>query len=426
MPFLQNLTANAAIRSAQSVFKVQEKLLPDETLGKLLVLLATAQMIFAGLNDTFKIPQLTSEIGLGAGLTYLFLKQEWDRTKFITAFFLFSVSVIAFLKEDFHVFAVNLKQYSLGILALFVFSHLKIRVNFLYWIFGLSLILILINHISPDFLAPFINRANFPEYNFSRFGGIFLETHFNAVFSAIIFIHLIQTNNKYVKIPIAIFGLFIMYLLSSKYIFASYIVHITYMLIIYMNNDRIKVIKLNIAISIAILIAFIASIYFSDILINSINRIKFNSLYIIAYQIYDINYYVPILNLFPSSYIEISSNFYADAYPDPPCPDGEKPGTRTTEINCEYWNIFRHNGHNEIGFFSFTTQLGLPLALLYLVTLLNRAKPFALFILMSMTHNVFILSPLIIFMILKYSSDAKVEHSYQLRKHKKSISNPYG
>ena len=69
--------------------------------------------------------------------------------------------------------------------------------------------------------------------------------------------------------------------------------------------------------------------------------------------------------------------------------------------------VFAHDGSLEIGYFQFAIQAGAILGAFYLIILFQSTWYFRVLIGVTLLHNVFIFSPLFIYMITSYSRRIK-------------------
>jgi len=123
---------------------------------------------------------------------------------------------------------------------------------------------------------------------------------------------------------------------------------------------------------------------------------KYNSVIIILLQLVDSAYYKYLLNPLPSVY--------------PGAPEGV------------YMLFGGHDGANEIGLFALVSQSGFFLAFIYLFVLFKHARLYVVFIMFSLLHNNYILSPLCVFMFVTYSREAILDRSFTSISEQRKIS----
>ena len=247
--------------------------------------------------------------------------------------------------------------------------------------------MLITNAIYPELLLPFISLAFNEEFNLSRFGGLFLNAHFNAFFLAIALIYYGQKRH------LLDLGAFIVYFTASKFIFISYVANLVATLPLVRNVARHrKAFLLWTGLLIATGVYMLAQ--YEDTLIEflihqTITESNQNSLIIIILQLIDPAYYTVLLNPFPSGTIDVSA-----------------------AAKTLYGN---HDGGIEIGFFGLVTQSGIFLAVTYLCMLIRHARFYAVFILCTLLHNNYILSPLAVYMLVTYSREIFVLHTTEQR-----------
>jgi hypothetical protein len=231
-------------------------------------------------------------------------------------------------------------------------------------------------------LLPFILLTFNEEFNLSRFGGLFLNAHFNAFFLAIALIYYGQ--KRY------LFGLgtYALYFSGSKLVFVSYIANVLTTLPLVRYLARYRQLFLLVTVLLIATAVYIFARY-ADALVEFLSlqasaESDYNSLIIII-QLIDPAYYTMLLNPFPSGAIDVSAT-----------------------AKVIYGN---HDGANEIGFFNLATQSGIFLAVTYLCMIIKHARFYAVFILFTLLHNNYILSPLTIYMLVTYSREILKYHS---------------
>jgi len=370
--------ASNNISAAQGSHYPASSMLSEGIIG-----LAILQIFLSATIPSLKIFQIPVEILLLGALVYGCMTIRLDRLQVLLLFVLVFVTAASFLFTDFATFSVNAKQNSLGVFSLIYFSIVKFKSRLIFPIFVISVVLLIIDKIYPELLLPFISLTFNEEFNLSRFGGLFLNAHFNTFFLAIALIYYGQKRH--------LFGLgaYAVYSAGSKFLFFSYIANVITVFPLIRNVVRHRKAFL---LGAGLLISTVVYMFVqnADALIEFLSsqesaEVSHNSLIIIILQLVDPAYYIMFLNPFPSGTIDISK--------------------------AAKFLFGNHDGANEIGFFSLATQSGIFLAVTYLCMLIRHAKFYAVFILCSLMHNNYILTPLAIYMLVTYSREILVHHS---------------
>lgn len=353
---------------------------------EMLVGLALLQMLLFGLHPSVGIMQIPVEITLFMGLAYALRQTSFDSAEVVLIGLCLTVTAMSFFTTPFEVFLVNAKQNILASMSLLAFTRIRFRSSLILPTLTVTLILLIFSRLEFSIVVPLANYAAFPLFNHSRFGGIFLSAHFNAIFIAVA---LIYYQRRFHLLGSDLAGI---YLSASKFIFLSYVAQLVFSKIPPAFLKRFGwLLWLGFA---AALVLFFAN---SAAIIDLFNSDFLRSGRIILMQLVDPNYYAPLLNTLPSGYIEITPS--------------EHTNISQTARELSAW----HNGHNEVGFFSLATQSGVFLAALFLFMLIRQAKHYAVLILVSLLHNVLILSPLIIYMMVSYSAQIETMQPNQAR-----------
>ncbi|RED18276.1 hypothetical protein [Pontivivens insulae] len=373
----------------------RETLSERPLLAHAIVSLATAQMVAAGLAATDGIVQSGIEVVLAALLAIVVAGTPIRRWEICLLGLLIVVTGFSFVTQSFHIAAVNAKQNVLGVLALVVFSRTRFRIWWIWFLVFLSVGLVYLGRYHFNLVLPYLHLFADPELNASRFGGLFLNVHYNAFFLAAMFTALITVSR------IHWLGLWVMYLTASKFVALAYIAQLGWRLF---GKRFLGYRGLAIIGCITVGGIFAVEPYLAEL----IDQRRFNSLYIILYQIGNIEYYERLVQFIPSSAIpiELNESFNIQAL---------LVAGRICENHSEYLLaayaldtvercliIWPHDGSNEIGLFALATHMGLPLGAAFLFLLLRAAKGFRLLILFSLIHNFFLLSPLILYIMLNY------------------------
>lgn len=342
-----------------------------------IVALSVLQMFLAATIPSLKTFQVPVELLLIGLLAYkICTARLLAEHVFLIAVFVF-VTLCSFLTLGLDTFLVNTKQNGIGVLSLICFSRIKFNSKLIFPVFVVTSVMILVNRAFPEVMLPFISLTFDVEYNLSTFGGIFLNSHFNAFFLATALIYYGRQRFLYGG------GLLLVFIAASRFIFVSYIAN----LVCSWLSPRYGVSRKQFFIwgtLVSLVAVLCAGMYWSDELTyllvawnTDIGETQ-NSLVVIALQLIDPAYYTVLLNFIPSGAIDVSG--------------------------AAKLLYLKHDGHNEIGFFSLATQSGLLLGALYLALLLKNAQLYVAFILFSLLHNNFIMSPLCVYMLVTYSS----------------------
>lgn len=341
-----------------------------EGMDEMIVLLAMlAQLFFA--IPALKVAQSGAEMVLFVLLIYACTTVRigvWEAG--LLALLAIMTAVSMFI-NDLAVLLVGVKQFGLAIFSLVYFSRVRFRSRLIMPAFVTSVLLILISRVAPGVVAPLIRISRSPEFNESRFGGLFLNTHYNAYFLAVALV--------YYGYRVRLFGLgqVIVFLTGSKFVFVSYATNVAarYRIVrVFTRHPRI----------VLLLALVVAAVLWSRRLdmVAWFNTTAWMSAYVILSQLFDPQFYRLVLNPLPGDYLAIVN------------------GLKGTYGAVQYTN--------EIGFFAMCIQGGLFLTVAYLALLLKHARAYRIFILVSLLHYGFVLSPLIVYMIVTYSREIRL------------------
>jgi hypothetical protein len=348
-----------------------------------IVALSVLQMFLAATIPSLKIFQAPVELLLAGLLGYKICTVRLVGEQILLIAVFVFVTLCSFFTLELETFLVNAKQNGLGVLSLVCFSRIKFRSRLILPVFAVTSMMILTNRVFPDLMLPFISLTFDVVYNLSTFGGIFLNSHFNAFFLAIALIYYGRQRFLYGG------GLLLVYIAASRFIFVSYAANLvcSWLFPGYGVSGRKFFIY---AILTALITVLTAGLFWADELTEiltswnaSIGETQ-NSLVVIVLQLVDPVYYSVLLNPIPSGVIDVSG--------------------------AAKLLYLKHDGHNEIGLFSLATQSGVFLGGLYLLLLLKSAPLYVAFILVSLLHNNFIMSPLCVYMLVTYSSFNALRH----------------
>jgi hypothetical protein len=183
-------------------------------------------------------------------------------------------------------------------------------------------------------------------------------------------------------------GLFAMYLSGSRTQLFAYIGQflITLPVTKFLTKHRRKL-TFIMSLSILTVLFLIVTNYYlilDAIIINSkMNENKYNSIIVIFEQLGSPGYYKQLLNPFPSLNQIMDDGLYVREVPE--VGDGLQ------------------DGGNEIGYFAVFNQCGFFLAIAYLIFLLKNTKHYKTFIILSLLHYTYVLSPIGVYMMVEYS-----------------------
>ncbi len=348
----------------------------NSAITECIIILAVIQMFLAHTIPNLKVYQIPVEIILGLSLIYACSLIRFSRLDILLISVFLIVTTASFLITDAMIFLVNMKQNGLAVLSLIYFSKIQHRSKVIFPVFILSLFMLVLNWVYPEVMMPFINLSFTPGYNLSRFGGIFLNAHYNAYFMAIVLIYYSYRNNLYGL------GVIIIYFTAAKTTLISYLANYYSRLPVFETIIKYRAVVLMI-----LFISLYSIIHYRNILIEFFDTDRLSSLAIILMQLSDPAYYKILLNPFPSGDINVSSNAIA--------------------IHKS------HGGGSEIGYFDIATQSGIFFGVIYLYILLKFTRYYRVFILVSLLHHQYFYSPLLLYMIMNYS---RMIHLHSIKK----------
>ncbi|OOG44672.1 hypothetical protein [Polaromonas sp. A23] len=367
----------------QALKHSREESVPASGLMECIVALSVLQMFLAATIPALKIFQVPVELLLAGLLAYkICTVRLLTEQVVLIAVFVF-VTLCSFFTQDQDTFLVNAKQNGIGVLSLICFSQINFKSRLIFPVFAATGIMILVNRVFPELMLPFISLTFDVQYNLSTFGGIFLNSHFNAFFLAIALIYYGRQRFLYGG------GLLLVYIAASRFIFVSYIANLvcSWLFPRYgVPGRRFSLYAILTGLVAVLGAGLVWSDELTEILISwnaSIGETQ-NSLVVIVLQLVDPAYYSALLNPIPSGVIDVSG--------------------------AAKLLYLKHDGHNEIGIFSLATQSGIFLGGLYLALLLKNAPLYVAFILVSLLHNNFIMSPLCVYMLVTYSRFNALRH----------------
>lgn len=356
-------------------------------LNESIVALSIIQMILASTIPVLKVFQVPVELTLIALLLSGCLIVKLDRWQVFLLSILLIVTTFSFVTLDIVSFMTTGKNNILGVLALVYFSKVPFKSKLIFPTFVISVLTIVISIINPEMVLPLIALTFQEELNLSRFGGVFLNVHFNAYFMAIVLTYYGQS--RYTS---GLGGVFALYFSGSRTMGLAYIGQLATTLPVtkFVMKHRRKftfIILLSILVMLFLFIINYSFILNTIIIDSEMHGNRYNSIITILVQLGEPAYYQQLLNPFPTLIQYMDESAYTRFVP--------KFGNST------------HSGANEIGYFSLVTQCGIFLAIAYLLMLLKNARFYSVFILLSLFHYSYILSPIGVYMMVEYSRRIK-------------------
>ena len=300
---------------------------------------------------------------------------------FLIYVFIFS-QIVSYIMNDITVFLLNFKLYAIPILTIIYFSRIKYLSKLIPFIFTLTILLLFVSLIDNTRLYFLIEIASMKQFNLGRFGGVFLNAHFNATFIAIFLYYI---GRRYLWRRLA--GLYIMLKTGSRFVFVAYlasIILVSVKNIIPINNKIIKYI---------LIFLFLILLWMINIYKLNINNFLYDqrlaSAMVMFWQLNDWQMWEKfIFQLYPNDYSVIVDSYYTFV------PKVE----RIVDGRFSYYK-------NEIGLFSMFVTGGITLASIYLYHISVKSKYLIVLILITLMHVTYILSPLIVYMLITYSRE---------------------
>jgi hypothetical protein len=333
--------------------------------SKILILQLILNAFLSGTNlDQI---QIFSEIVLI--LTFIFyfhiFNIRFTKYELLLISLLFFTTTISCIINPFYIAILNAKVFILAILSLIFFT--KISVEPFYIIFTLLInyffiiYQVLFNNLPFSLILNPIIGA-FGEYTNSRPLGLFLNTHFSAYLIAIFLIYIGYKKNIYGM------GIPVLYFTFSKFTIVSYIIHIISKskIIISIKRNLRKISLITVLTIIAFLIKYSEEIIKLDI------GPAYSSFNTISEQLLKIDSYTSSFSIFPDDTNKIFESFTNEA-------------------------------GNEVMYFTLIFQGGIILFIFYMIYFISKLKYFKLFVLISMLHYGFSMSPLVIYLITMYN-----------------------
>lgn len=343
-----------------------------EGMNELIVFLALAAQFFFGI-PALKGAQSGAEIMLLVVLVYGCLTIRFGLQELGLIALLVVMSVVSMAMNSVDVVLVGMKQFGLAILTLIYFSRVRFRSRLILPTFIVTVLLMVVARLAPPVVEPLIRISRAPEFNESRFGGLFLNTHYNAYFLAVALIYYGY------RVPLAGLGQLVVFVTGSKFVFVSYAANVAARFRLFQILVRYR----RLLFFLVVAGAWVVWTRRADI-VGRLSRTEMISLYVIVSQLFDPHFYRLVLNPFPGDYLAIVNGLQGNY------------GTATYT--------------NEIGLFAMSVQGGVFLAAAYLASLLKHTPYYRVFIVVSLFHYGFVLSPLIVYMLVTYSREIALAH----------------
>lgn len=346
--------------------------------NELIVFLAmVAQLFFA--IPALKFAQSAAEVVLFIVLLYACMTITFGMWETALLALLAAMTATSMLINPLSVLLVGVKQFGLAILCLIYFSRVRFRSRLIFPAFVVSVLLIAISRVAPSALNPLIQISRSPDFNESRFGGLFLNAHYNAYFLAVALIYYGYRTRLFGV------GYVLLFLTGSKFVFVSYVANAV---------GRYRIARAVTGHPRLVLLAALAVVVMLwsrrlDI-VGMFNTTQWMSAYVILSQLFDPRFYHLFVNPFPGDYLAVVNGLQGD-------------------YGAAHYT-------NEIALFAMSVQGGVFLTVAYLAVLLKRARSYRAFILVSLLHYGFVLSPLIVYMIVTYSREISLLPESQPRR----------
>lgn len=333
--------------------------------SKILILQLVLQSFFAATN--LDLIQIFFEILLILTFVFHFILFNVRLNKFELwlLFILIFTTLVSCIINPLEIAILNAKVYIIAILSLIFFSKFSVKPFYITLILFINYIFIIYQMVFGN--LPFSSILNpivgaFGEYTNSRPLGLFLNTHFSAYLIAIFLIYIGYKKKLFGS------GIAFLYITFSKFTIVSYIIHIILKMkfIVYLKRYFKKISLVLIILSFTIIIKYSNEIWKFDL---GAAYVSFNT---IAEQLLKIESYTSSFRIFPDDTNKIFESFTNEA-------------------------------GNEVMYFTLIFQGGIILFLLYMIYFTSKLKHFKLFVLISMLHYGFSMSPLVIFLIITYN-----------------------
>jgi hypothetical protein len=319
---------------------------------------------------SLKVAQTGIELLLLALLFYACTTIVLDRWELLLLWMLALMTSISVLVNPFGVFLTDAKIYGLAVLAFLYFSHVHYKSRLILPVVVITIGMSLLWQIAPGVLMPLASLSRAEQFNMSRFGGFFLNAHFTAYFLATAFIYYgyrRRVNN--------LVGVIVVFLSASKFVFVSYVANLLSRLRIYQ-----AVVRYRVMVGVALMVLVIAFVRYQETILGWFDGPILGSAVVILGQLLDARFYQYLTHPYPTD-----ATFAAAE------------GVKVTYAGIDVGN--------EVALFTMYIQGGFILATLYLALLLKRTRYYRVFMIISLAHYGYLLSPLIVYMLVTYSRE---------------------
>ncbi len=332
-------------------------------LNELIVFLMIILTIIFSFSQ-LKAVQTSIELLLFSFFIFVSIQYRFKKQEFLLVLVFWFVTAASFFLNSFSVFLTNAKALGLAIYTMLYFTRVHHRSKLIDVTAICSICLMVINFINPSILSPIVELSKFSDFNKSRFGGIFFNAHLNGYFIAVWLIFILYQNRQYFPASLVVL------MTGSKFVFVSY----------FFQGVPKRIYKKYLPM--IIFMTIISFLFLSRWLVQLFNTAKLVSLSVILYQLFDIRYYYYVLSIFPNDYVETIAS---------------------APLSEDFFNLAGAMIANEIGYFQLFYQAGNILAVLYLMRYFKLANVYTIFIIISMLHYGFILSPIVVYMMVVFS-----------------------
>ena len=284
--------------------------------------------------------------------------------------FIFSM-IGSFFINDFFVFLLNAKQFGLAILALIYFKRNAPKSKFIDSIALMCIFTVFYEYFVGRFplnIAPFLSTMQ-DSYG-SRTLGIFLNYHYSSFFLSVFFIGF--TSNRY----LFFLDYTILWMINAKTNILAYLFQKfskIYFKNLFSNSKKLIIL---------IIFILILLIIFNEIILDLFQTYNygFQSAYIIVKQIVDPKSIIDSLFIFPQDLIKFLAEESLFDFP-------------------ELGGVENMDRASELSIVHLLVQGGFFLAAIYLFVIFKYFKKYKIFILITLLHYSFLLSPLIIYLM---------------------------
>lgn len=343
--------------------------------NSILIILMTANAIIA--ETIFETPHFVLEILIICILFFLILQDRFRKDElFLLVVYMLS-QIGSLIVNEFDVFMLDAKQLGLAVFGAIYFRRKATDILIIHIIMFLCVLIVFIQFLIGKF--PF-DLGSIMKYlgedTASRPLGLFLNYHFSAFFVAIYLLGLTKKKSLF------FFDYIIIYLIGVRTSLLSYIGQKFFSF--FEKKYSFNNLKGQVFFVILIILMGISSMQFIRASFDKLDR-QDNSLFVIAYQISDVNTYIRMIKLLPSDiWPFIRGGIY--------------------DYSGMGLEGFAEHG-NELFLVTLFVQSGLVLALLFLSFLLKNLKTFRIFMLFSLFHYSYLFSPLVLYVAFMFENE---------------------